>query len=198
MNTRLFGLLAALVMLSCSTNDRNSALSVTSVVMGTFAAGTTPTSGGTCTFSATSQETEFPVFAANAPNSLGASGFVVKNQLVSTTTVNKAFNGDTTTFSPHQAVVDYEIVGGATLPQQTIPVSGSPMSSGTSQAVIVPLFLPTAILQAMQALPNGGAVVRATTRIEGRLDDGTTVTTSEHEFVVVVQTGAAAVGTPCF
>ncbi|HEX4386952.1 MAG TPA: hypothetical protein VH083_28555 [Myxococcales bacterium] len=197
----LSGTLVALAMSSCSTDNKSGALPVTSVILGTATVTINPDGSSTtaCAFVATAVETEFPVFAANAANRLGAAGFVVKNQLTLPSTVNTVFNSDTTTFSPHQAVVDYEIVGGGTsIAEQIIPVSGTSVPSGTSGAVIVPLFLPAAALAAAKTMPGGGGVFRTTVRIEGELDDGSKVTTSEHEFVFTVQTATNAVSTPCF
>jgi hypothetical protein len=204
MNKHTLGWAVAVLALSgCTTDNKNSALSVTSVSLAT-ATTTTASSGATstsCAFAVGNPETAFPLFAANGLNSLGAAGFVVRNQLVDPTTVNTAFNTDSTTFSPHQAVIDYEIIGGTqTIAEQIVPVSATPVDSGALATVVVPVFLPTAALAVLKTLPGGGAVVRTTVRIEGKLDDGSTVSTSEHEFVVSVSTSAAAVGSnsPCF
>jgi hypothetical protein len=198
----LGGVLAALVLTSCTTDNKSSALVVTSVIMGTATSVTLPdgTVSTSCAFAAGTQETEFPIFAVNSlNNNNGSAGFVVQNQLVTPPNANTVFISNSTIFSPHQAVVDYEIIGGGTsIAQQIIPVSGGSVASSSSAVVIIPLFLPTAALAAAKALPAAGGIMRATVRIEGKLDDGSTATTSEHEFVFAVQTAATAVGTPCF
>jgi hypothetical protein len=203
MNKRTLGWAVAVLALSgCTTDNKNSDLVITAVSLAT-ATVTTAASGATsttCAFAVGNPETAFPLFAANGANALGAAGFVVRNQLVNPTTVNAVFNADSTIFSPHQAVIDYEIIGGTqTIAEQIVPVSSSPVDTGTLATVVVPVFLPTAALAVLQTLPGGGAVVRTTVRIEGKLDDGSTVSTSEHEFVVSVSTSAAAgSNSPCF
>jgi hypothetical protein len=198
----LGGVIATLALSSCTTNSKSSALVVTSVIMGTPVLTTLPdgSSSSSCSFAPGAQETEFPVFAVNnASNNGGSAGFVVQNRLVVSANTNVVLNANSTTFSPHQAVVDYEIIGGGTsIAEQIIPVSGGSVASGGSAVVIIPLFLPTAALAAAKALPAVGGVMRATVRIEGKLDDGSTVTTSEHEFVFAVKLGATDPDTPCF
>jgi hypothetical protein len=210
MNKRTLGsVLTALVLSSCTTDNKNSALVVTGTVLATVGVVTLPdgTTTSSCTFSSASSESEFPVFTPNGINDLGATGFLVSNQLIPPTNINTVFNTDSTTFSPHQAVVNYEIVGGGpTIAEQIIPTSGGAVASNTTQAVIVPLFLPSAALAVLKGLPAPGGVVRATVRIEGKLDDGSTVSTSEHEYVVVVNTNppvppatvATGTNSPCF
>ena len=202
MNKRtLAGAVAAIALHGCTTDNKNSALPVTAIVLGVVTPVTDPVTNvvtAGCVFSASTLETAFPVFAANGTNNKGSVGVVVKNQISVPTTVNAVFTTDTTTFSPHQAVVDYEIIGGTqTIAQQIVPVSGGSFASGISQTVVVPLFLPTAASTVLKTLASG-SVVRVTVRIEGKLDDGSTVSTSEHEIVVSTTTAGAGTNSPCF
>src|SRR5450432_2389941 len=134
MTTRTLCLIAALAIAGCKTNDHNAGLPITSTVLATASVSGTAT---ICTFSASGVEIEFPVFNPAASN-LAMTGFVVKNQLTNPSTINQILRGDTTSFSPHQAVVNYEIPG-ASVAQQIIKVSGQSVSSGASVAVAVPL-----------------------------------------------------------
>jgi hypothetical protein len=195
--------LAALAMSGCTTDNRNAFLPVTAIVLGTVtpvtdAAGVVTVN---CVFDPTVPETELPLYAANGTNNQGSVGVVVANQIAVPTTVNTVFSANTTIFSPHQAVIDYEFVGGTqSIGQQIVPVSGTSISAGNSQSVVVPLFLPTAAATALKAVPATGAVLRVSVRIEGKLDDDSTVSTSEHEFVVAVSSAAGVRGSnsPCF
>jgi hypothetical protein len=193
MNTRIIAIAALLLAAACTTNERNGGLVVTKIVEGTPATGAT---GGTsCTFNAGGAESLLPNYNVGGSTEAAAAGFVVLNQLINPTTLNTALNTATNTFSPHQAVVDYEIPG-ANVPQQIIPVSSGTVATNSSAAVLVELFSPTAVQTAIAGLTD--TFVRTTTRIEGKLDDGSTVSTSEHEFVIHVCTGPACAFNPCF
>ena len=67
--------------------------------------------------------------------------------------------------------------GGVTVTQQIIPVSGSVPAGGTG-SVLVPFFAPIP-----STLLTG--IIRVTFHIEGVLDDGSNVRTSEHEYIFV-------------
>jgi hypothetical protein len=201
MTTRTLCLLAALAMAGCTTNEHNSGLPIVSTVLAT-ASGTTPPI--TCTISVSGQEVEFPVFNPTQ-NQLASTGFVVANQLTDPSTINPILRTDSTSFSPHQAVVDYEVPGAA-VAEQIIKISGESVASGATSAVLVPLFSPVAVFSAVQTLAGtGGGVVRTTTRIEGFLEDGSTVSTSQHDYVIQVVAGCTVasdptcvLSTPCF
>jgi len=195
MTTRPLCLIAALAMASCTTNDHNAGLPIVSTVLAT--ASGTPPAVVTCTISVSGLEVEFPAFNPTQANDLAQTGFVVSNQLTDPSTINPILRANTTSFSPHQAVVDYEIPGAA-VGEQIIKISGESVASGAKSAVVVPLFSPAVVFAAVQALAGtGGGVVRTTTRIEGFLDDGSTVSTSEHDYVIQV-VGGALLSTPCF
>jgi hypothetical protein len=191
MNKLILGFCAVLALAGCTTQNHTSALPILTTVLGTAS---TTAGATTCTITVGSPEIEFPVFNPTQPGTgLGFTGFVVKNQLTDPSTLNTVLRANSTNFSPHQAVVEYEVVGVGTLPKQIIPTSGQSVVAGASAAVAVPLFSPLAILNALT--PN--TIVRTTTRIEGKLDDGSTVSTDEHDYVVQIVGGTAAT-TPCF
>jgi hypothetical protein len=98
------------------------------------------------------------------------------------------------TFTAHQAVINYDIPG-VVVPQQIVPVSGS-ITTGTKKAILVEVFSPAAAFTAVSGLASN-TFVRTTTRIEGSLDDGSTVSTSAHEYVINVCPTCASTN-PCF
>jgi len=166
--------MAALLTTSCMTGNLNSALVVTKMVLGTATTTGTSTS---CSYDANSVEFEFAQIDP-AANTGGTMGVVVQNNLTDPTSVNPLLRTNSATFHPHQVVADYEVVGGTTLTQQIIPVSGSSIPSGSTGAVLVPFFapVPTTTL---------AGIVRVIFHIEGKLDDGSNVRTSQHEYIFV-------------
>ena len=182
MNSRTIALTAALVLAGCTTNEKNSGLVIDHVVLGQQQ---TINNVLTCVFQAANSETLYPTFNPGQANTnFGLAGFVVKNQLTDPSTTNSILRTNSTTFSPHQAVVDYELVGAnSSVAEQVIPVSSSAVPGNTLTAVAVPLFSPTAVQTALGAFTG---FVRTTVRIEGRLDDGSTVSTSAHDYVVSI------------
>jgi hypothetical protein len=177
MNTRWFILLPALLGVSCSTK-MNSALVVSKMVLGTLTtvAGPPPTSF--CTYDPGATEFDFAQINPTA-NTGGTMGVVVENNLVNPSTINPLLRTDSATFHPHQAVADYQETqsGGITVTQQIIPVSGSVPAGGTG-SVLVPFFAPIPA-----TLLSG--IIRVTFHIEGVLDDGSNVRTSEREYIFV-------------
>jgi hypothetical protein len=81
------------------------------------------------------------------------------------------------------------------VPQQVVPVSGT-LPTGTKAPLLVEVFSPTAAFAAVSALTTS-TIIRTTTRIEGTLDDGSTVSTSAHEYVINVCPTCAPTN-PCF
>ena len=169
MKTRWFILLAAVAAASCKTN-RNTALVVNKVVLGTL-------NGTTCSFDPGTDETDF-AHIDPAANNGGTMGVVVQNQLTDPSTLNPLLRTISATFHPHQVVADYETIGGATTRGLIIPVSGTQIKPGATGAVLVPFFSPAAT-----ATMSG--TIRVTFHIEGKLDDGSVVQTSEHEYIFV-------------
>ena len=138
MKTRWSILLAMLLGVSCSTNNKNSALVITKVVLGTATTDPGPPPVTTCAYDVGSSEFSYAQIDP-AANTGGTMGVVVSNNLLDTSTLNPGLRTNSATFHPHQAVADYEVIGGATLTQQLIPVSGS-ILTGTSGVVLVPFL----------------------------------------------------------
>jgi hypothetical protein len=162
--------LAALLGASCKTN-RNSALVVTKMVLGQV-------SGTTCAYDPGSDEFDFANIDP-AANSGGTMGVVLQNNLSDPSTLNQLLRTNSATFHPHQVVADYEVIGGTTLANQIIPVSGVQITAGGGTGpVLVPFFSPagTATLTGM---------IRVTFHVEGKLDDGSVLKSSEHEYIFV-------------
>jgi hypothetical protein len=182
MNTRLIiPALAALLIGGCTTDGYRSDLIIERVVLGTPSS---VTIGGVvetqCTLSPTANESLEPGYIPASPGFKAYVGFVVTNQLLDTKSLNPTLRDNSTTFNPDVAVVDYQIIGGATIAEQRIPTSSSSIIAGQSNAVGVPLFAPAAVVA---ALPGDGQVM-TTTYIEGHLDDGSTVRTTKHNYLV--------------
>ena len=161
--------LAALLGASCRTKQ-NSALVVTKVVLGEI-------SGTSCKYDPGADEFDFANIDP-AANSGGTMGVVLQNNLSDPTTVNSLYRTNSATFHPHQVVADYEVIGGATLPNQIIPVSGTQIPPGATGSVLVPFFSPAAT-----ATLTGE--IRVTFHVEGKLDDGSVLKSSEHEYIFV-------------
>ena len=188
MNTRWSILLLALLAVSCSTNNKNSALVITKVVLGKAETDPGPPPVTTCKYDPTSDEFSYPQIDPTA-NTGGTVGVVIQNNLIDTSTLNGELRTNSATFHPHQAVAAYEVIGGNTVTGQLIPVSGS-VQTGATGAILVPLFSPIPA-----TLLSG--IVRVTFWIEGTLDDGSQVRTSEREYIFVTCTGGATCNSAC-
>ena len=175
MKTRWLIAVAVLLGASCKTNGRNSALTVTKLVQPTL-------SGTACKIDLSADETEF-ISIDPLANTGGTMGVVLQNNLKDPSGVNTLYNTNSATFHPHQAVASYEIIGGTTLADQIIPVSGTQIPAGGTGSVAVPFFSP-----AGTAALTGE--VRVTFHIEGKLDDGSVLKSSEHEYIFVTCPGA--------
>jgi hypothetical protein len=180
MKTRWLILLAALAAASCKLSNRNTSLVVTKVVIGKL-------DNGLCTYDASASEFDF-AHINPAANTGGTMGVVVQNQLTDPSTLN-SLRTNSATFHPHQMVGDYEVVGGATTRGVIIPVSGAQVGPGSSNSVLVPFFSPT-------VTTTMSGTIRVTFHIEGKLDDGSIVQTSEHEYIFVT-CATAGCNSPC-
>ena len=186
MNARWLILVAALSMASCRA-DSYSGLVVTKLVLGTATTDPGPPAVTTCSYDPGSDEFSFAHIDPTA-NTGGTMGVIVQNNLASPVLLNPELRVDTTAFHPHQVVADYEIVGGPTLTDQLIPVSGTIPGGGTG-AILVPFFAP------IQTATLSG-LVRVTFHIEGKLDDGSNARTGQHEYVFVT-CATAGCNSPC-
>jgi hypothetical protein len=173
MKMRTHILLAALLATSCMVkSNKNSAIVITKIVVGK-SAGVPPV----CTFSP--GDAEFSFARVDPAVVSGVMGVVINNQLVKTDQFNKNLQTDSTTFSPHQVVADYEVIGGPIIAGQIIPVSGGTINGGGGIApVLTPFFFPPAV-KALQG------TIRVTFHVEGKLDDGTSVKSTEHEYIFI-------------
>ena len=139
-----------------------------------------------CTFDPASPEFT-PDLAFNPLETRGRIGAVVNNTSATTAAVNPVLRTDASTFLPHQAVVTYEFInaGGATAPsgETIVPTSGIEVPSSSSAVVGVAIFSGVNFT----GFPNGG-FVRTTMHLEGKLVDGSTVHTSEREYLFQICT----------
>src|SRR5205807_3947309 len=135
---------------------------ITKVISGTPSAGTGTGAPVLCTFDPGSTEIDFLRY--NPIENTGNVGAVVSNTILSTTSVNPTLRTDAETFLPHQAVVDYEVIGGGvSIGERIVPVAGAEVPSGSTAPVLVHL-LPAG------TVPGGvaaGTIIRTTFHIEG-------------------------------
>ena len=176
MNPRWSILLAALLGVSCTTKDKSTSLVISKMVLGTETTNPGPPVTTFCTYDPSATEFDFAQIDP-ANNTGGVMGVVVQNNLIDPSTLNPQLRANSATFHPHQAVADYEVIGGSTVTQQLIPVAGSVPASGTG-AILVPFFapIPTTMLS---------GIIRVSFWIEGKLDDGSDVRTSSREYIFV-------------
>jgi hypothetical protein len=179
MNTRNLLVVLALLGAGCTTRNENSALVITSVIPPkATASGAGATASVSCAFDQTVAEfTELPY---NPAENRGEVGAVVQNNLVSTAALNPQLRAESTTFLPHQAVVKYEYIPGTagTPPGQTvIPVSGVEVPVASKGTVGFSVFNGVTI-----AVP-AGTYIRVTMHLEGKLLDGSVVSTAEREYL---------------
>jgi len=187
MKTRWSILLVALLGVSCTTQNKNSALVVSKLVLGTATTDPGPPPVTSCAYDPGSVEFSFAQINPAANNG-GTMGVVVVNGLLDTSTLNPELRTNSATFHPHQAVADYEVIGGTILTQQIIPVSGT-VPTGASGVVLVPFFSP------IPATMLSG-IIRVSFWIEGVLDDGSQVRTSQREYIFVT-CSTAGCNSPC-
>jgi hypothetical protein len=172
-------ILALLLAASCKTKDENSYLPIVAVVPPTATvSGVAPSQSISCAFDPAAKEITEMFF--NPAQNVGTMAAVVENNLTNTTSLNPVLRTDSTTFLPHQAVVDYEMIGPgapAAPGEQVIPVASVAVPSGGRGTVGVDFFSGTAI-----TAPNGTRI-RVTFHVEGKLLDGSTVHTAAREYL---------------
>lgn len=176
MTPKRFALLGALAIAGCSTQNQFSYLVITKVVEGTFTPAT-PTAPAFCTIDPSAKGVDF--LRVNPAESNGTAAPVIENRFPNNANVpgGRLNSND---FVAHQAVIDYEVIGGQrTLARQIVPVDGVVVANG-SGAINVPFFPP-----GMNAQGLSGAV-RVTFHLEGKTLDGATAKTNQHEYIFVL------------
>lgn len=187
---RIHFLLAAVLALGCA-DKGNSALSITKVVPPT--ASTSATGPSTCTVDPTTLEVSY--LAYNPAENQGVVGAVVSNQTLSTVALNPLLRLDTSTFLPHQAVIDYEVLSGARqVGRQVSPVSGVEVPGGGGTGAIAVIMFPRPSDVAGLA---DGTFIRTTFRIEGTLNDQSKAHTNEREYIFRICNTPGCAGNKC-
>jgi len=175
----LLGLLAA----ACSTNNQRSDLVITKVIEAT-------NNGTACVFDTSSAELVFSTL--NPTTNVGEVAAVVENRLSDPSSINPLLRTNSALFEPHQVVVDYEVLprtAGAPppygpIPRQIVAAGGVVVPTGGEGTVAAPLFLP-GVLPAAAATND---IIRVSFHVEGKLADGSTVRTTEREYLFKVCT----------
>ncbi len=189
MKTRLTILLAALAA-ACTTKN-NSALQITKVVPPTVATATGSTTT-TCTIEPGGTEVSF--LAVNPAENTGTVGAIVENQALPNLQVNPLLRVDASSFLPHQAVITYEVIGGgASIGQQTVPTAGVVVPGGGTGAIAIQMLPKGSVPAGLAA----GTFIRTTFHIEGKMVDGSSVHTSEREYLFQICTTTGCAGNSC-
>ena len=172
-------ILALLLAAGCKARNENSFLPIISVIppkAATSGSGATATLG--CSFDPGSSEfTELPY---NPVENTGSIAAVVQNNIADTAGLNSNLRDNSTSFLPHQAVVDYEFVpasAGTPPGEQVIPAGGVVAGGGGKGTVGFAVFRGLNI-----AVPSG-TLIRVTMHLEGKLLDGSLVHSAEREYL---------------
>jgi len=183
MNNRNAILLLALLAASCTAKNENSFLVITKVIPPlATTTGTPPATTTSCTFDPAS--TEFSFLPFNPAENQGLVAAVVANNLASNAALNTVLRIDTNTFLPHQVVVSYEVIGAGTAPApNVVPAGGLEIATAGTGTVGFPIFNGRSL-----AGIGNNTFLRATFHIEGKLLDGSTVHTSEREYLFKICT----------
>ena len=189
MNTRIT-LFAALLAVSCATRNENSALVVTKIITPTATVIAGPPQTVSCTFDPSTLEVDILPFNPSAGQNRGAIALVIANRMPSSATVNTALRTDSNDFLAERVVINYDVIGGASLSQLVAPAVGTVPSGGTGT---IGFRMLTPQLSTLAA----GSVVRLTMHAEGKLLDGSLVHTAERESLIQICSGAGCAGNPC-
>jgi hypothetical protein len=184
-------LLLALLAAGCSTKGENSALVVTKVLApkGSSSADAGAGSVLQCTSSPGDTESSFLLMG---PDNFGSLGVAVDNRLKNPSDTNNLLRTNSADFYVHQAVVTYEMAAGTgSAPAGSTPPSGGAVPQGTSGSIGVVLF-PSHLTGV-----SAGSFIRASIHLEGTLLDGSTVKTSQREFLIQYCGTPGCAGNPC-
>jgi hypothetical protein len=184
--------LLALLAAACTTKGENAALVITKVLT---SKGTTTAGVVTCPVIAAG-DTELS-FILLGPDNFGQVGLVVDNRIPDPSTQNTVLRTNSADFLPHQVVASYEVLGTGTVnAPATVAAAGVVVPSKTAGPVIVPALFPSTFGAAAGGIA-AGTFIRATLHIEGKLTAGSTVKTSEREYLFRVCGATGCAGNPC-
>lgn len=177
---------AALVLAGCTTKNQSSYLEI----LGVFPPVPNAPKAGVPD-SCSPADTELSFIPVNPAQSQGVAYVNMTNTLASNVSVpdNRLNTND---FIAHQAVINYEVIGNGTLPQQIVPVSGVVPVTTTRKLSFT--FFPLKG-GAPTAPSTDGQTIRASFHIEGHLVDGSSVRTNEYEYLFVICTKDKCGGT---
>ena len=181
----------ALLAAACTTKGENSALVITKVLTskGTTTAGVT-----TCPTIAAG-DTELS-FINIGPDNFGQVGLVVDNRIVDPSTQNALLRTNSADFLPHQVVASYEVLGTGTVNAPATVAAAGDVPPKTAGPVIVPALFPSTFGAAAGGIA-AGTFIRVTLHIEGKLADGSTVKTSEREYLFRACGATGCAANPC-
>ena len=175
LNQLVIPALSAALLASCTTHGGNTFLLATKVIAatGTLDPLTKLITG--CKLDPGAKELAFPAF--DTTNAL-ALGIVLENRLAATATVTKPESND---FVAEKFVVNYESTGtgSVSISEQSLPAQGYVTAGGIG--VAVGLLMPVSVETALTGLSS----VRIHVYVVGKLSDGTTVKSSDYEFIAV-------------
>ena len=168
---------------SCTTHGGNTFVVTTKIVQPTGTLDAVTKVVTNCVIDPGSPELNFPAFNTTVPLQLG---IVLQNRLIAGSTPTRPQSND---FVAEKVVINYESTNTGTpgVPEQNLPAQGF-VPAGGSAAISAVLIPAGAIATALTALPS----VRVHLYVVGRLGDGSTVKTSDYEFIAVP--GAATTG----
>ncbi len=192
MNTKMTCLLLASVALcvgSCSTKNQNSELEIQKLIPPTTSEALDAAGAATsCSYSAATAEYTFQSFNTARDFSVG---IVIKNNL--TQNGNPSLGRlNTNDFLAMQAITTYESTDGSlvNIPQQVEPIGGVAAAGGTLTTAAI--LIPAAVAAQLSTVTS----VRLHVRIEGRLLDGSTISTNEY-LPVAVPTSSSLDSSSC-
>ena len=166
---------AALLVSSCTTHGGNTFVVAARVIAAVGTQDPITKAITACKYDPGSKETVFPPFDTASALALGV---VLNNRLPSTSTPTRPESND---FTAEKFVINYESTGTGTvsIAEQTLPAQGSVPAGATGVAVGV--VMPVTVATTLAGQPS----VRVHLYVIGRLLDGTTVKSSDYEFIAV-------------
>jgi hypothetical protein len=180
---------------ACTTKGENSALVTTRVVSG-VASGPADAGPGPASCKLDATGTSELAFISLGPDNFGTVGVGISNRIVDATQQNPLLRTNSSDFYANHAVVTYEVIGtgGTITANGTPPASGLVPQGGTGTVGVV--LFPSRFSAAGAGIA-AGTFIRATIRIEGKLLDGSTVKSSDREFLFQACGSAGCGNNPC-